>query len=1431
MASSSRSQSRHAIHDPMDMKTGEVPKTPIPPSVRMSMKVEGSPRKLRHRTYKGDKKHVHAIRNKKAANENLTREAISIDDIKNLSSLFTDENGLKEEDFIKEIRKFIPKLTEHQVTELFLKVDANADGRVDWEELTSYMFVHSADTEVTTVDNDMAMRRWRYRKGPDLHTVNNPPKEKYHRQPITKVLYVPSGRGQFLTSSTDGTVQIWDHHTFQHRGVLIKSKYPINDMCLMPFSNKLIVANMDHVISFHDITSGGEYYRISGERLQQCNPLTLDCWHDSLMEREVLTIGDDTGGLQVYEFKDRMWHIKSYKVGTMTSLEALENISYRYINGLHKDWITKVKYIPDIGAIITSSLDGDCKVVDLATLDRQFEEYEHTVSENRRKKERNKAAELKAKMEGGEQYKKFLVEKSKQSTKPKSNPPRGKIVKDATGERFVHKAVRHEFDNHKSGVYSFDWSSEHRVIASCGVERDVLLWNPYSKRTIGVLPCGLGSVTDIVIDDRRQWVICVDVTNTIRVFDLRSHKLVQTFQQDTSPVISEDDATDGSAVVGDIATAFETNLRVGRLFFSHKNNLENTLVCSTTQLYKWPCIHIETGDEDSNAIVGLNEKKAIASVIYNSSFHQIVSAEADVAKKPMVWSVESGELVSPFAESHNGSMITAMEFDKGGRRLVTGSHHGDNLLVWNFGNSRLLKQLLKKPQQNAILDEEAEINSTVYKNQLQDTSRFMPGASYISLDENEDEQDLEERSKTCVHGSWKLSTRQGMLRSIHGETGHESFSFRKTFDRDASELMCKETTKIVYVETNTGGSHVQRFICCAGWDKKIYVWDDDEDQNDDMPIRTHRSHGYIAVMPRNGQQTHVEDITDMISCGSMLASCSLDGVLAFWNVQSGERSGKLKFDSSLLTLSYLSNLSLLLAASGDCFLHFVNTIPPYTVFSSTHAKMSPKEHISTMKVDKSNRYLFLGGSEGQVQCYTVSNPNANNRRRKGARLGGGTHVGCMNNSLSYFASDILDLQAQWKAHDDDITALDYVENSVVLDTFLITASHSAVIKLWTFDGVWVGQFGQLVPWSLDNPKTYRATEPKLVEFSHDDEACARILANKRHPKPTGLIHSASLRMDGKVDVSRRWRMPEVGDVWVRDHLQLRASETTHKHGQDGSAPRHFEHAEMITIIRVGREDIVGWDGNSVEPGRKRHCVLDDFDAHSNIPWRRESRLSNLIGQVFECENDGDIFKAVYCFQRNREGAEDECEIVLRDHHFNVRKIPKNRTGHRSYSLFMLDKEREHERKLFRKLAENQDTGITEADLKTLVGEILYEEDDEDNEGTDKQDEVQRCESVPISKMIGPEVNTSNSLMVSKKKYGKKYQPSKISMKDIKTPKCYKIRQDKRRDFGIREIPNKLEDLVDKHGKKLNLSDAYFEKKKQNKKPQSGADRFFKSLQF
>ena len=100
------------------------------------------------------------------------------------------------------------------------------------------------------------------------------------------------------------------------------------------------------------------------------------------MEREVLVIGDDRRF--TYEFQDRMWHIKTQIVASQTSLEYLENINYRYIRNLHRDWITKVKYIPDLASIVTF-LDTECKVIDLQSLDRIFDEYEQNMAEKRKR--------------------------------------------------------------------------------------------------------------------------------------------------------------------------------------------------------------------------------------------------------------------------------------------------------------------------------------------------------------------------------------------------------------------------------------------------------------------------------------------------------------------------------------------------------------------------------------------------------------------------------------------------------------------------------------------------------------------------------------------------------------------------------------------------------------------------------------------------------------------------------------------------------------------------------------------------------------------------------------------------------------------------------------------------------------------------------------
>ena len=95
----------------------------------------------------------HGIRQRNSAgNASTTREAISIDQVKKLGSLFTGEDELKGGRFYFVRLKYVPSLSEHQITELFLKMNANADGRVDWDELTSYMFVHSSDADLISAE-------------------------------------------------------------------------------------------------------------------------------------------------------------------------------------------------------------------------------------------------------------------------------------------------------------------------------------------------------------------------------------------------------------------------------------------------------------------------------------------------------------------------------------------------------------------------------------------------------------------------------------------------------------------------------------------------------------------------------------------------------------------------------------------------------------------------------------------------------------------------------------------------------------------------------------------------------------------------------------------------------------------------------------------------------------------------------------------------------------------------------------------------------------------------------------------------------------------------------------------------------------------------------------------------------------------------------
>ena len=126
---------------------------------------------------------------------------------------------------------------------------------------------------------------------------------------------------------------------------------------------------------------------------------------------------------------------------------------------IHKGWITKIKYYPDLNYVISSSLDGMIHIHDIETL----------------------------------QYKE------------------GKT-----------------FNIHQKGVNSFIYSSMHRFIASCGEERHILMWDPF---TLGVLAYLYGhntSVQDLALNEERNHLISLGTDKVVKIWDIRTYGCNQT---------------------------------------------------------------------------------------------------------------------------------------------------------------------------------------------------------------------------------------------------------------------------------------------------------------------------------------------------------------------------------------------------------------------------------------------------------------------------------------------------------------------------------------------------------------------------------------------------------------------------------------------------------------------------------------------------------------------------------------------------------------------------------------------------------------------------------------------------------------------------------------------------------------------------------------
>lgn len=1107
-------------------------------------------------------------RTKKRTTTVFSRDEIGVEQLQSLKDKFAD-GDLTEKEFVNLFREIVDaSLSETQLSELFQKIDANSDGTVDWDELTNYMFLSGSGNDEYTGGNESACYETAYperymsdHRSGHGSTVTSTPLETmgnvigtlnldllpHHKDVITRIVRLerPS---VYLTTSKDGSVRTWNATSLAPQQILASGRDWITDCCVMKRSNRLAISSMDRTLSFYDLNSGQFIGDLVDYSKRQCIPLCLAYVERPSDNREAVVVGDDTGGISILACSDQ-WQMcdgrspppgplhtslsshhssngtsgvtpgtplvsnlfgggsgpsttalgsgsTSQATSTGTSskfslqggntagsamLEA-QGFSSRVKFQKHTDWVTRVKWVNDMRAVVATSLDKTVSILDV--------------------------------------------------------------------DRLV---VKFEYTRHRKGVFDLAWCASTRLIASCGMERDIHVWNPYSsQRAVATLEGHTSSVLHLVSDDENFQIVSAAADNTIKVWDVRTHRCLQTFvvrgdyaaksARASAPVapVSGRDGGGGSSV--------SSENRVAALLFDGKTPC---LLTGTTQLTRWSVKSssefdtqgTEEGDEGLDASIssarssrlraGGPVKRPVRLACYNSVFHQVVTATLDAESVIKTWSAETGEEISSFAHAHGSDPVTSIAFDHAGRRLLTGSHDGEQLKMWNFSNGALVKQFNKQarpvvssllktttpatagtvastaPPSNGMVGGLTEPVAAVLPHRKRKPRDIMVLPASFKVDREGQGGSAGLMAQTDLPSPTRVRLERGQnhptpvppttsrLQS-HSEGASDRLhsraqsgrgqSSRDRMHRSArnsnSRYGQQEVTSIMDIErtlrVGMGNFVCQRFVCCVGWDRQLVVWADKKDELEALPV--HRlppesgdeiEHG----VDKPGHETHrcrrqrhtMDVLTVAYLPPAYVATAGLDGLVLLWSLNSGELVAPLHQNAGAIeVLWYAEKLEMLFAAGEHgilfCFDRSMATqgAIPLSLSSQTTKGLKPEEvcePITVLRCDKANTHLVSGDAAGCIKVWELRIAH----NHEGIELA----LVC-----TWRLGDVSPGSAT--ASSRRVLCADIIENFTrVSEMFVLVSCADGDVSLWTLDGVKVGSFGgRHRTWQLGQPATY-----------------------------------------------------------------------------------------------------------------------------------------------------------------------------------------------------------------------------------------------------------------------------------------------------------------------------------------------------------------------
>lgn len=402
-----------------------------------------------------------------------------------LQAIFQDaeddgRGGLDLDEFKVALKKTVGyMMTSDELELLFMKVDANSDGRVDWEEYVTYNLLEYKE-------RSLMIERLRDRPfPPESKDINTRHRETIIRVAIYPTVHKKASTNQcsldyytarYVSLSREGMVTFWTPkmkqiNSFMTHPYIEKSKQPwLTEFVCVYNVNMLAVSSTDRDITIFD-THGNHFkkhYCIAG--IDSCITC-MDYWADIKdLNKSVMIWGDTSGSVYVLVFecalKGSLFGAMGGKKDSFREISLPEVLRGFYlgvrgykIGRIHDNWVSEIKFIPEMDIFATCCQSNDTSM--------------------------------------------YL------------------------GDYKYKRKINSYFKVNK-GLLAFDYCSDKNVIATGGMDYIIRVWNPYvNSKPIFVLKGHCQPVTHVVINSLRSQIISIDTGRNVRVFDMKEQNCLQ----------------------------------------------------------------------------------------------------------------------------------------------------------------------------------------------------------------------------------------------------------------------------------------------------------------------------------------------------------------------------------------------------------------------------------------------------------------------------------------------------------------------------------------------------------------------------------------------------------------------------------------------------------------------------------------------------------------------------------------------------------------------------------------------------------------------------------------------------------------------------------------------------------------------------------------